>query len=80
MDITTWNTITRALDNESIRLSKERVKLLLIATESQDKAFALEVNADAIRDTERAKIDVAREAGLWDEFIDHPADARWADS
>lgn len=76
MNVQMWNAITAALDERSMRLTKDRVRLLMDPA-SQDRDFALECNADAIRDTERAKIAVAREAGLWDDFVDHPADMRW---
>ncbi len=40
MDILNWNAITAALDERSVRLSKERVKLLLAGREQRDARIA----------------------------------------
>lgn len=63
LDSLALNATLAALDERSSRLARERVALLeQPATRSRD--FALECSADAIRDTERARLAFARQVPL----------------
>lgn len=77
LDSLTLNATLAALDERSQRLTRERVALN-DQPASQSREFALECNADAIRDTERARITFARlvpETKLAELPVEDPIDA-----
>lgn len=74
LDSLALNATLAALDERSQRLATERVALLeQPPTRSRD--FALECNADAIRDTERARLAFARQVPVGEIVELAPVDA-----
>lgn len=73
LDSLTLNATLAALDERSLRLARERVSLQDQPV-SPARDFAIECNADAIRDTERARLALACHVPEPEALVDLPVE------